>query len=270
MDHVTKSTEAAWSADQPLSFPPDGNRRLGKTEPRVTLRCWRDDLKEAPRDLCGEAETNQALRKLCTFCTLQPAGTERLQAITDFWIGKVPIGNQYRIVTWHDREFDIVWLLGFGLKLGGERRNVYEQIAALHERGDLLPTVDDYEIYFRDRDSRAIPRMIFELQALLTRARRDSPYPRSTLIAGLVHVTVVVENLAEAGDAAYEEVYVSMSTRNLQPGWLDVIRAALLPTVDPRAWEFARVVPGLDASGAGELRFRHFHDLDQVTERSRE
>jgi hypothetical protein len=236
----------------------------------VTIRCWREDLGLAPRPLLDTSDDHPFLRKFCTYGSLNPAGSQRVQAIKGAWISKVPFGNHYRGATWHDRELDIVWLVGYGLRLGGERADVYERVVSLFEKGRLLPTVDDYDIYFQERDARALPAMVAELRALLRHAR-VSDHECSTIVANLVQVTVYVEQIqdpaeaptgADADPEILEDVWLAVSTQNLQDGWLDVIRAALLPTVDASGWEFTTTFPGREHVATYELRFHHLHGRD--------
>lgn len=229
-------------------------------ELRITGRCYRADLKVEPLS-CSLAELAADYEIIKQFIGMRsqlPVGQETFRSATRSDIFTLHAGR-HRGLTWLDKEYNVVWLLGFAPHTEGDRRDAYAVFAQLDSTHRLLPDAGDYEAFFRDRDRRQVPHMVIQMRSLLQQARSEPYESHTTLVADAVRVTLYVERVSDE-TATVEDLYLAVSARHLEHGWLDIIRTTLLPTHSAATWEYVRDFPnqGLNST---ELRFRHWHEL---------
>lgn len=230
-------------------------------ELRITERCCRDDLGIEPgaTDIQELAESSMIVRKFIGLRSASPDDAQELFSSASRSDIYTLHAGQMRGATWHDREYGVVWLLGFGTHREGDRTDAYAVLARLDERGQLLPTAEDYEALILERDARQVPAMVAEMRSLLKRARATPEKIHSVLLSVGVRVSlyVVVEN---DGSEALEEFHLAVSAKQLEDGWLEIIRTALWPSEEIDAWEYTKKFP-LKGPSKTELRFTHWHEI---------
>ena len=228
----------------------------------MTRRCLVEDLGEDPDTRVSEAaERHAAVRKFCEMRSEKPTGQETIRSVKSRPdVFSLHVG-ELRAATWHDREYDVVWLLGCGLHREGSRKDPYEQFKRLDAVDRLLPDAADYEALFVERDAELVPVMVLDLQALLELARSEPGQLHSAVVGEGLLVTLLVETIS-FDEAGLEELWFAVATRYLEAGWLNVIRAALLPEAEMTTWEYVDHMPDRQRR-AGEICFRHIHDFSE-------
>lgn len=230
---------------------------------RITRRCRKNELGGSYKNLTvlEIAEKHPLVQKFVELRGLSPdTGQETFRAaVSQADIFTLHAG-QLRGLTWYDREYRVVWLLGFATHRAGDRSDAYSVLADLDSRDRLLPDADDYEDLFRELDEREIPAMVLRVRALLGQARAHTERVHSGYVREGVRVSLHVLQLQDA-TGAIEEVHLAVSVRHLENGWLDVIRAAICPAEPTAHWEWTQDFPERGPSRE-ELRFKHLHALD--------
>jgi hypothetical protein len=236
-------------------------QRFAAYELRITARCCRDDLDVDPAKASIEKLRSKwkIVGKFADLRSSLPDGQEPFRSAVGSDVFTLHSGRQ-RGATWYDREYRVVWLLGFGIHREGDHNDSYNRIEWLDERGQLMPTVEDYEALIRDRHAQLLPTMVAEARALLSRARSAPGQVHSALLNCGVSISLYVERLIEEG-GGLEEFHLAISTKHLERRWLSTIRTALWPEDPNASWEFSQRFP-VDRGGAeDELCFRHWHEL---------
>ncbi len=254
-------------AEPQLQLPDDalGSKRV---ELRIAARCWEDDLKlpVAHDGLPEVAEHHPIVAKFIALRTQSPTGQEIFRQGTSRPDMYTLHGGQMRGVTWYDREYYVVWLLGFALHREGHHSDAYEVLATLDGKERLLPTVADYEALLRDRAAREIPEMVFKVRSLLVQARAEPEKFHSALVRDGVRVRLcVIQALDSSG--GIEEFRLAISAYHLEHGWMDTIRTALWPFEKTEGWKFVDNFPDLPPSRT-ELLFTHWHPIEKDGESS--
>lgn len=247
---------SAQSAPAVVPKPP----AFASSELRITARCCRHDLGVEPGEASIEelAERWMIVRKFVELRATAPEGNETFRSASRSDVFTLHAARE-RGATWFDREYAVVWLLGFATHREGDRSDSYAYLRSLDERELLMPAEEDYEQLIRDRDARQIPEMIAEVRALLFRARAEPDEVHAAMLNNGVTLRLYVERMEEEGGGV-EEFHLAVSLKFLGRKMLSHIRAALWPEDATASWEFTRDFPqsGDDES---ELRFRHWHDL---------
>lgn len=230
-------------------------------ELRLTARCCRQDLNVEPAeaDIRELAEEWPIVSKFIDLRSAFPDGGQEPFAASSRPDVYTLHAGQMRGATWCDREYGVVWLLGFGMHREGHRTDAYNVLADLDERGLLLPDAEDYEAMMREREARQIPAMVAEMRALLKRARTTPEKAHSALLEIGVRVSLFVIREGDETEGV-EEFHLAVSARHLEDGWLGIIRTALWPFEDQNAWEYTKDFPEREPR-SGELRFTHWHEL---------
>lgn len=252
---------SAYTAEVP---PP-----LGEVELCVTRRCFMEDLRVdvvPGTSLADLQHDHDVIGKFVAVRQQSPEGLERIRSIAS----QRPVYSlhygRYRGATWHDRRAAAVWLLGWRIHKEGDRDDAYRFFGELDAAGHLFPTSDDYEALFQGRDARIIPAMVTEIAALVDAARHAEEHgvEHTCVLTGGVQITVLVVRETIADDRSpvegLEELYLAVRVAKLEAGWLNIIRAAILPEFPADSWEFTRTFPSRGQS-TRELRFRHCHDF---------
>lgn len=241
--------------------------RSAGVELRITRRCRKAELGGANKDLdvLELARRHAVVRKFVELRGTEPSeGQETFQqGITRSDIFTLHAG-QVRGLTWFDREYRVVWLLGFATHRSGDHNDAYSVLADLDRRGRLLPDADDYEDLLREWDEREIPAMVARMRALRVQARAQLEKTHSIYVREGVRVSLYVVQASDS-DGAIEEFHLAVSVSRLEDGWLDIIRTALCPKEPTAHWEYTKDFPDRGPSGA-ELRFKHLHALPQPGE----
>jgi hypothetical protein len=232
-------------------------------ELRVTRRCCTEDLGESGPGPTDELTARHPIvKKFAQVRSERPIGSEKIKSvITRADVYSLHL-DRYRAATWYDRASEVVWLLGYGIHKAGDRADAYRRFAALDRQARLFPDADDYEAFIEERDARQVRVVLAQVGALVARARVEEGTSQSTMLSNGVRITVRVDLLRDDGDdvAIVEELHLAVAVRNLEVGWLDVLRAAALPEYRAATWEFTKGFPDRGPA-TNELRFRHWHEL---------
>ncbi len=120
-----------------------------------------------------------------------PDGQERIEGV----IGLItePVFSLHygslRAATWHDRTEDVVWLLAV-------TDHDYEQVESLARRGQLLPTLDDYDQFDAPEleSAQFLRRLTQDVRVTIARAAASPDHILVSVLAGRVPVRVCVES----------------------------------------------------------------------------
>jgi hypothetical protein len=230
-------------------------------ELRLTARCCRQDvgIEPAEADIRQLAEGSMMIRKFIELRSVLPDDAQESFASSSRSDIYTLHAGQLRGATWCDREYGVVWLLGFGTHREGHRSDAYNVLAELDKRGQLLPTAEDYEMMMREREARQLPTMVAEMRSLLKRARATPEKVHSVLLSVGVRVSLYVIREGDETNGL-EEFHLAVSARHLEDGWLAIIRTAIWPSEDQDAWEYTKDFPERELSRE-ELRFKHWHEI---------
>lgn len=120
---------------------------------RVTARCLADDLllsrEYVTRDARSFCAEHEFLRAFVIKREGAPADGEPVKGIEPFPRFRSLHRGRTRGVTVWDEEEDVCWLVAYGeTHASGEDRDCYNYFVSLGERGELMPTPDDYEALY--------------------------------------------------------------------------------------------------------------------------
>lgn len=236
-----------------------------RIELRITDRCWKGDLKLSPAhdDLAEVAKRHPIVSKFLALRSQSPTGQEIFKQVDSRPDVYTLHAGQQRGATWYDKEYYVVWLLGFATHRAGHHSDAYELLAELDRKERLLPTVEDYETLLRDRAAREIPEMVFKVRSLLAQARAEPEAFHSTIVRDGVQVRLCVIQAADS-TGSLEEFRLAISAYHLQDGWMDIIRTTLWPREKgekTEGWAFVDNFPELPPSRT-ELLFTHVHPME--------
>lgn len=159
-----------------------------------------------------------------------PNGVEKLQPITSNIEAYTLHAGRWRGATWHDKDDNVVWLLGVGYHRSGEASDAYPYLKQLDADGHLLPTEADYERLYELRDSTLCDVLAIHASEILEMARSNVGQEIREVLAGRFRVSVVGE--IEDG---LEAIWIAVSQRLVKgeldppPEWLRFVLAAFFP-----------------------------------------
>ena len=163
---------------------------------RLTLRALHDlGVKEAAPDdfddIRRKSVNRDIVSKFLKLRTATPTGTEGPMRN----VGRPDIYSLHgrdgiRAATWHDDEFGICWLLGV------VKEHDYASIEERSKNGELLPTEDDYAIYFEQTPSFE-ELVTVDLRTVVSAALMRPFTPQEATLGNLVRtfVATVVEQV---------------------------------------------------------------------------
>lgn len=233
----------------------------------MTIRCLVDDL-SVDRDK-ARAPVQELDHPICRSFVAQrsqsPEGIEKVQPITTNAEVYTLHAGRWRGATWHDRDRDVVWLLGCGYHRSGEVDDVYPYIKSLDAKDQLFPTADDYELLFEEQDRTFAQALIDEAPKLLADARENSPEEVRSLLGETVRVSVWIE-VADGLEVTWLAVSMRFIHGGLEPpeGWLPLILAGFFPGVRDPFEELQVSDQDLPtrAKESDELVFAHYRELE--------
>lgn len=230
---------------------------------RITIRCLvedlgldRSDVSKSIRELDHEVcQAFDAMR------SQSPVGTEKLQPLTTDGEVYTLHAGRWRGATWHDEAQNAVWLLGCGYHRSGERGDVYPYLKDLDLKGELFPTVEDYEILFEQQDRTFAQALLEEVPPLIEQAQGHFGKEVVGLLAGRIRASLVAEREDEI-----DVLWLSVSMK-LLPGetdlpaeWMPLLLAAFFPEVsNPLELQTAQAIPTRTAR-QDEMVFVYYRD----------
>jgi hypothetical protein len=228
----------------------------------VTERCQRQDLKAPPDASLDElAARYPIVQKFIELRSSAPEGQEIIQAVgTSPPVYSLHSGR-VRAATYHDRGHASVWLLASEVHRAGDRKDAYPHVETLHDKGQLLPTVQDLERARRLRQHQVIPMIIAQLTAALEAARDDLGQEQVAFLPNGLTAAVVVQVPDETELAPVEYIWLAVDATRLENGSLQIVQGTLAPG-DATPWEYRQDFPGRGPNRL-ELRFRAQHELPE-------
>jgi hypothetical protein len=109
-------------------------------------------LKIPSLDVNIEGLNHEWIDELRRMAPNSPDGQKRIEVISSPLVYRLRIGDE-RGATWVEDSLDVVWLCGVKPRRKGSPEDAYAQFPRLHERGEFLPSADDYR---RDESEKVI------------------------------------------------------------------------------------------------------------------
>jgi hypothetical protein len=157
---------------------------VGMKTPRVTLRCYVDDLGLALPGIDDELLADHPIvKELVQRAPTAPAGLKRVLSIASPSVYRLRRGR-HRGAVWPDGERAVLWLLAQGVRTEGSGDDPYEHFARLYGSGRLLPTGDDAARMSLESVSRLLRELEREIPKLVAGARTR---PGVALAAEVAH-----------------------------------------------------------------------------------
>lgn len=155
----------------------------------MTSRCLRDDLglpaeyvARDARHFCAEHESLQTF--VAKRSGAPDEGEPALHMGAHGLIKTLHVGRA-RAITAYDRERDVCWLLAYGeTHAKGEKRDAFNDFEALFERGELMPSAEDFETLYHLTTAAQID-SLKELSAELYEEARANPGTEASQTIGL-------------------------------------------------------------------------------------
>ena len=204
---------------------------------RVTRRWLQDDLsRRVSNDFELESlyESVEIITALINQRRQTPIGTRQVTPLTtghEIWV--LAYGNNHRGATWHQPSHRVLWLCAYGRHRSGEDDDAFNHFRTLDAAGHLLPTTDDYDDLFRERDERFADLAPGDAKQLLDQARAVPRAAFDGRIGGEHGVAVTVE----AADDL-EALWVAVDGTTFPPDWVGTLLAAFAPDAPFSDWEW--------------------------------
>lgn len=224
---------------------------------RITRRCLREDL---GRDDGSEFETVTDHPIVKAFVRERKKKFEGSSSVEPIQSGKVISvvrhQHEHRGGTWHDElHREVIWLVAYGRHESGVPGDFFPRCKDLDKAGVLLPTAEDYESLYRDRNLR-LARMLQVEPPLLLKRARESRQEEHARIGGVYGTAVSVEFADEI-----EALSVAFDTRSEDfYRTLPVILAAFVPTASLDEWDDLTRMPSRDLE-EHEIAFSYIGEI---------
>lgn len=208
-------------------------------ELRITQRCLSNDLNLEPTTEFSAAAAHPIVQALESQRSANPRGGKTVgPAAGEHTIYRLGHGNDHRGATWFDESNRVVWLCGYGLHRSGEADDAFPYFHELIQSGSILPSEDDYEALFLDRDRRFVETLPQDAQILLARARSIHGVEQTAVIGGEERTGVLVDVVE-----TLEETYVAFSLADMDYTRIVLILAAFYPNDTFSNWELVETLP---------------------------
>lgn len=216
-----------------------GSCLCGTYELRITHRCLTNDLNLGPTADFAIARSHPIVHALENQRSTSPIGAKTVgPAAGERTIYRLAYGHDHRGATWFDQAERVVWLCAYRLHRSGDPDDAFPYFHALIDSGELLPTADDYEALFLDRDRRFVDTMSVDAQALLGRARSNPGVEQVGVIGGQETTGVVVEIVE-----TLEETYVAFALTVGDYTRIILLLIAFYPDATFKDWDLAASLP---------------------------
>jgi len=208
-------------------------------ELRITRRCLTNDLGLEPNTDFSSAISHPIVHAFENQRSTNPAGSKTVgPAAGEDTIYRLAYGDDHRGATWFDETEHVVWLCAYRLHHSGDPEDAFPYFHGLIRSGEIMPTVDDYEALFLDRDRRFVETMSADAQALLERARSNPGIEQVGLIGGEETTGVVVEVVE-----TLEETHVAFALTVADYTRIVLLLAAFYPGATFMEWELVGSLP---------------------------
>ena len=227
-----------------------GSHICREWELRVTGRCLEDDLgksKESDFDDLSNVEIVQGLVKDRFDRNEDTRQVAPLTCGQPIWA--LSRGNDHRGGTWFDANNRVVWLVAAGRHRSGAPGDFYPYCKQLDADGVLLPTDEDYERLFSDRDLRFAHSIRIEGPLILKQARA-APGEHRVMLGGAHGICIAIECAGEL-----EAITVAFRIDTLEFDYVPIV----LQAIQVGKWDPVGAMPSRDFE-AVEYGFELIHE----------
>jgi hypothetical protein len=187
-------------------------------ELRLTGRCTEEDLRLASDATFEELQGSEIIKAFVKDRSTRTVDTRQVAPLTcgqAVWV--LSRGNDHRGGTWFDEEHRVVWLLAAGRHRSGSSDDFFPYCKALDREDRLLPSVDDYERMFRERDARFAFAIAIEAPLILKKARLE-PGEQRIMFGGRYGACMAIEVADE-----FESISVAFRVDTVDYDYVPVI-----------------------------------------------
>lgn len=199
-----------------------GSYICSEWELRVTGRCLEDDLEQPSESDFDEFSGIEIVKALVKDRFDRTHDTRQVSPLTcgkPIWV--LSRGNDHRGGTWFDARNRVVWLVAAGRHRSGAPGDFYPYCKQLDADGVLLPTDDDYERLFRDRDRRFAHSIRIEGPLILKQARA-APGEHRVMLGGTHGICIAIEYAEEL-----EAITVAFRLDTLEFDYVPIVLQAI-------------------------------------------
>ena len=217
--------------------------------PRITLRCYTEDLRLVLPGLDQELEADHPIvDELIDRAPTAPAGLKRILSIDTPFVYRLQ-RSRHRGAAWPDESRAVLWLLAVGLRQEGSSDDAYRHFERLYEAERLLPTADDDARIRLEGAGRRYRALSTEVPALVREAR-DHP---GACVAARLDNAIPCRLLLVPG-RGIDELWVAVSTVTIEGGGVeprtrDMVFALVEVAAGRGEWEAISMWPN------GELKW---------------
>ena len=216
-----------------------GSCLCGPYELRITRRCLSDDLSFDATTEFSVAVSHPIVHAFESQRSMNPTGGKTVgPEAGERTIYRLGHGHEHRGATWFDQHERVVWLCAYRLHRSGDAEDAFPYFQELIRSGGIMPTEEDYESLFLDRDRRFVETLPQDAQALLARARSNLGAEETGLIGGEESTGVVVEVVE-----TLEETHVAFILGAMDYTRIVLILAAFYPNATFKDWELVASFP---------------------------
>lgn len=221
-------------------------------ELRITARCLDEDLNAEPG---ADLETVRGLEivKAMIAAHEERAFTGRtvspLTCGQDIWV--LTYGHNHRGGTFYDEAGQVIWLVAYHRHRAREHDDFFPYCTEIDREKRLLPTKEDYERMFEDRDRRFVDAVVYEAPLIVRKAEQTDGEYRCTVGGSLgAGLSIEIDNELEA--RAMTVAFAATDIETFEQGQL------LLSALHPGQWEMASAMPSRDLEPS-EVAFTIIH-----------
>jgi hypothetical protein len=242
-----------------VNTPHRGSFVLGDYELRVTQRCLAEDLHVGAQSPFEDIMNHEIVKALVKDRATVPAGGKTVgPEAGDMTLYRLGYGHDHRGVTWWDEAHRVVWLCAYHpAHRSGSEEDAFPFFDSLISDSRIMPTADDYERLFEERDEEFDDFVLSDAQEALAEARQTPGIEIQRLIGGRVGTGVVVEVVE-----TLEEIFVAFKWEDVHEDELILIKmlAAFVPNSTWDQWRQARLPTRELDESAGETCFSYLKE----------
>lgn len=221
---------------------------------RITARCLDEDL-NAATDADFESVLGLEIVKAMISAHKENAFTGRtvspLTCGHDIWV--LTYGHDHRGGTLYDEVEQVIWLVAYHRHRAHEADDFFPYCTEIDREKRLLPTRDDYERMFKDRDRRFADAVVLEAPLIIRQAERVEGEYRCT-VGGELGVGLSIEIDDELEARAMTVAFTVTDVETFEQGQL------LLAALHPGAWEVVGAMPSRELHPS-EVAFTIVHSI---------
>jgi hypothetical protein len=214
--------------------------------PRITLRCYTEDLCLALPSLQQELDADHPLvDELIDRAPTAPAGLKRILSIRTPLAYRLQRGR-YRGAAWPDESRAIFWLLAAGLRRAGSSDDAYCHFERLHDAGRLLPTDDDAARMRLEAAARRYRAFATEVPASVGEARRHLGESVDARLGGDIPCRLLLVPGHDVDELWVAVGIVTADGKGVEPRERDMIFALVEAAAGRGDWEAVSEWPGAE------------------------